>query len=170
MVRMLRQQGPALQQTVFGEFVEAGARAGAAGQRQQFVDHLEGPLGVGGGVRARRPGRMRLVGHDLLQCGVHEPEQGAELPGLAAGQCGAAQVVAFDPGVQGLSLIHMGGAVAVEVVFEEVAAARGGEEVAVVEQALGDGFAGQRRAGAGVVAEQGSESVSVGRRRRPDYR
>ncbi|MCZ0972948.1 hypothetical protein O1L55_19285 [Streptomyces albulus] len=62
------------------------------------------------------------------------------------------------------------GPVAVEVVFEEVAAAGGGEEVAVVEQALGDGFAGQRCAGSVVVAQQGSEGVAVGRGRRPDYR
>lgn len=145
---------------------------------------------------------MRLVGHDLLQRGVDEPEQGAELPGLATAQCGAAQVQAFDPGVQGVAaavengdgpavlvrdgrghrqaergepaggavLAGEGRAVAVEMVFEEVAAAGGGEEVAVVEQALGDGFARQRRTGAGVVAEQGAEGVSVGRCRRPDYR
>lgn len=145
---------------------------------------------------------MRFVRHDLLQSGVHEPEQAADPLGLVAGQRGAAEVAAFDPGVQrvaaavedgdgaavrmgdgwgdrqsqrgeavgGAVLAGEGCVVAVEVVLEEVAAAGGGEEVAVVEQALGDGFTGQRRTGACVVAEQGSEGVSVGRRRRPDYR
>lgn len=145
---------------------------------------------------------MRFVRHDLLQRVVHQPEQGAEPPGLAAGQRGAAEMASFDPGVQGVAaavedrdgaavrmgdgrgdrqaergepvggavLAGEGGAVAVEVVLEEVAAAGGGEEIAVVEQALGDRFTGQRRTGARVVAEQGSEGVFVGRRRRPDYR
>ncbi len=145
---------------------------------------------------------MRGVSHHLFQGGVHQAEQRAEPAGPVAGERGAAEVSAFDPGVQGVAaavqhgdgpavrvgdrwrdrqaegaepaggpvLAGEGAEVSVEVVLEEVAPVGGGEEVAVVEQALGDGFARQRLLGAGVAAQQGSEGVPVGRGSRPGYR
>lgn len=55
------------------------------------------------------------------------------------------------------------GGLGVEVVLQEVVAARGGEPVAAVQQPLVDGVAGQRGPG-GVLAEEGAQRGRMGRK------
>jgi hypothetical protein len=60
---------------------------------------------------------------------------------------------------------------AVHVELEEEPAPRGGEAIATVQQTLGDGLTGQRRAGVLVSAQQRVQRLAGGRRRRrtPDH-
>lgn len=149
----------------------------------------DGPDGSAGPDRSTGPLREpRARPHDLLQPGVHGPEQRPEPLRLVGAELGARPVQPVHPRVQGVApaadlrdrvalgvldgrgdghaqrLEPLGGAVladdrgavaggVVEVVLEEVGAAGGGDAVAVVEQALGDGFAAEGLAGVRIAAQ-----------------
>ena len=168
------QECAALHEPVPRQLVERVVRATAAHPLQQGVDEREGVRGIGTGPPTRgrgphdllqtgvyesqeRPERAALGRRELGAAAVAALDPGVQGvagaaddgDGAAVGggqgrgdgdaECGQAfggAVLAGDGG-------RVGG-LGVEVVLEEVAAARGGEPVAAVEQALVDGFAGQR--------------------------
>jgi hypothetical protein len=140
------EQGPALGQPVFGELVEAVARAAGAGQPEQFVDGFDGARRVGALVRAA--GRRGL--HHLGQTGVDVAEQGAEAARVGGAELGAVAVPALDPGVQGVAVVVDDGDGAAGGVGD-----RRGDGQAEVVQALG----GPVLAGDGVPV--GGEGVHV---------
>ncbi len=189
------QEDPPLQEAVFRQYVEGVAGPPPARERQQLVDQGEGVGGVGAvGTAVRTPcgllhhpveagvhepqERSEPPGLRRRELGaVPVPAVDPRVQGVAAAadhRDRAAVGVLDGRGDGDAERLEVAGgavlasdrvAVAVQVVLEEVVAAGGHEAVAVVEQALGHGLAGERLARVAVVAQQGADG-----RRRDGYR